>query len=245
MSLPPLQELQLTHSSVGIGGHVLHGGQGYGSHTDGLLVDFLIGAEVVLANGDLVTANENENPDLFWALRRAGMSFGIVTSLQFRTIPAPPENVLFYYPYFWHQAQARAGWDAWQNYCGGFTTPQIPAEMNIRWVIVKDGGPMNSTLLFLLEGAYHGSAADFLAAAAPLLNALEAIGGLNSSIRGVGTYELGWIDALTYANSNGLYDNWDNGQDDLSTPLNYTAVSYESAVKFIRILLTSCSILLL
>jgi hypothetical protein len=97
--------------------------------------------------------------------------------------------------------------------------------MNIRWVIVKDGDPTNSTLLFLLEGAYHGSAADFLTAAAPLLNALDAIGGLNSSIRGVGTHELGWIDALTYANSNGLYDNWDNGQDDLSTPLNYTAVS--------------------
>jgi hypothetical protein len=115
--------------------------------------------------------------------------------------------------------------------------------MNIRWVIVRDGDPTNSTLLFLLEGAYHGSAANFLTAAAPLLNALEAVGGLNSSIRGVGTHELGWIDALNYANSNGLYDNWDNGQDDLSTPLNYTAVSYESDTTFIRTLLILPSML--
>jgi hypothetical protein len=207
--------------SVGIGGHVLHGGQGYGSHTYGLLLDFLIEAELVIADGSVITASETENSDVFWALRGAGMSFGIVTSLKFRTIPAPPENVLFYYPYSWNQTQARAGWDAWQAYCGGYTSPQIPVEMNVRWVIVKDSG---DNLLFLLEGAYHGSNVDFLTAIAPLLNSLNAIGGFQESVRGVGVHQLGWLDALLYANSNGLYNNWDNGQT-LDTPLNYTAVS--------------------
>jgi FAD/FMN-containing dehydrogenase len=178
----------------------------------------------VVANGSVITASENKNSDVFWALRGAGMSFGIVTNFKFRTIAAPPQNVLFYYPYNWNQTQARAGWNAWQDYCGGYTEPQIPAEMNIRWVIVK--GSDSNSLLWLLEGAYHGSNEDFLVAVAPLLNALNAIGGLQATTRGVGVHQLGWRDALLYANSNGLFSNWDNGQT-LDTPLNYTAVSQD------------------
>ncbi|CZR66617.1 related to reticuline oxidase precursor; berberine bridge enzyme [Phialocephala subalpina] len=216
---------------VGIGGHVLHGGQGYGSHTYGLLLDFLIEADIVLADGSLVTTSETQNPELFWALRGAGMSFGIVTSLKFRTIPAPPQNILFYYPYSWNQTQARAGWDAWQAYCGGETTPVIPLEMNVRWVINND---TEGRLLFLLEGAYHGSEEDFLDAIGPLLDELAKIGGFEEDVRGVGTHELGWLDALLYANSNGLFSNWDNNQT-LETPLNYTA----HATFFAKSLMTS------
>ncbi|KUJ09586.1 FAD-binding domain-containing protein [Mollisia scopiformis] len=200
---------------VGIGGHVLHGGQGYSSHTYGLLLDFLVSAEVVLANGSVATASNTSNPDLFWALRGAGMSFGIVTSMEFRTIPAPPENILFYYPYLWNQTQAHAGWDAWQAYCGGETTPIIPPAMNVRWVIV-DGD--DGLLLFLLEGAFHGSIEDFDLSIAPLIDVLDEIGGFQGNVTGV----VGWLDALLYANSNGLYSNWDNNQT-LETPLNYTA----------------------
>jgi hypothetical protein len=94
--------------------------------------------------------------------------------------------------------------------------------MNIRWVLGKDSG---DNLSFLLEGAYHGSNEAFLAAIAPLLNALSAIGGYQASTRGVGPHQLGWLDALLYANSNGLFKDWDNGQT-LDTPLNYTAVSH-------------------
>jgi len=59
------------------------------------------------------------------------------------------------------------------------------------------------------------------------LIALSAIGGFQASVRGVGVHQLGWLDALLYANSNGLYNNWDNGQT-LDTPLNYTAASHPS-----------------
>ena len=58
-------------SSVGIGGHVLHGGQGYGSHTYGLLLDFLVEAELVIANGSVITASDKQNSEVFWALRGA------------------------------------------------------------------------------------------------------------------------------------------------------------------------------
>jgi len=55
-------------SSVGIWGHIFHEGQGYGSHTYGLLLDFLFEAEPVTADGSVITASENENSDVFWAL---------------------------------------------------------------------------------------------------------------------------------------------------------------------------------
>jgi len=204
---------------VGIGGHVLHGGQGYSSHTYGLALDFLTEAEVILANSSVVTASTTENPDLFWALRGAGMSYGIVTGLKFRTIAAPPENVLFYYPYIWNRTQAFAGWDAFQSYAAGLTSPQIPVEMNVRIVIVNATGAVDN-LLFILEGAYHGSTTDFLAAIAPLTAVLNATGGLYEANTGV--YQLGWLDALLYANNNALFTGLDNGEV-LETPFNYTA----------------------
>ncbi|KAG4441737.1 hypothetical protein IFR05_002780 [Cadophora sp. M221] len=203
---------------VGIGGHVLHGGQGYSTHTHGLLLDHLISATVILPNSTLVTVSRTHHSSLFWALRGAGMSFGIVTSLQFLTLPAPPQNILFYYPYLWTEPQARLGWDAWQSYCGGLI---MPREMNIRWVVANYGGGF---AVFLLEGHYHGSQADFDLSIAPLLSALGKIGGLQEGIRGVGAHALGWIDALLYANNNGLFNDLGSGEP-LETPLNYSVHS--------------------
>ncbi|KAL5327899.1 hypothetical protein ACEPPN_005605 [Leptodophora sp. 'Broadleaf-Isolate-01'] len=204
-----------------LGGHVLHGGQGYSTHTHGLLLDRLISATLILPNSTLTTVSRTQHSSLFWALRGAGMSFGIVTSLQFLTLPAPPQNILFYYPYLWTEAQARLGWDVWQSYCGGFTTPIIPREMNIRWVVASYGGGF---AVFLLEGHYHGSQADFDLAIEPLLSALGKIGGLQESVRGVGAHALGWLDALLYANNNDLFGDLGSGET-LETELNYTAHS--------------------
>lgn len=202
---------------VGLGGHILHGGQGYSSHSHGLALDFMVEATVVLANSSIAKASLTHNTDLFWALRGAGMSYGVVTEFKLSTFAAPPENILFYYPYLWNKTEARAGWDGFQKYCGGFTCPVIPTAMNIRVVIVKYA---DDDLLFLFEGAFHGSQADFEAAIAPFLAELENIGGFESNL--AGNYSLGWLDSLLYANSNGLFSNWNNGQV-LETPLNYSA----------------------
>lgn len=164
-----------------------------------------------------MTASATSNPDLFWALRGAGMSYGIVTSFKFRTFQAPEDNVLFYYPYHWTREQAGPGWTAFQEYTAGRTTPVIPQGLNIRFVIVKDSGDV---LLFLLEGAYHGSLEDYLVAIQPLLDSLNAIGGLNETL--VVEKSVGWLDSLEYANSNALYSDWDNGET-LVVPFNYTA----------------------
>ena len=70
--------------TVGIGGLALGGGIGFLVRKNGLTIDDLLGAEVVTADGELLEVDEENHPDLFWALRGGGGNFGVATRLRFR-----------------------------------------------------------------------------------------------------------------------------------------------------------------
>jgi FAD/FMN-containing dehydrogenase len=80
-------------STTGIAGVTLGGGIGYLARAHGLSCDNLLSARVVTAAGELVTASDEENRDLFWALRGGGGNVGVVTDFTYRMHPIP-ENVL-------------------------------------------------------------------------------------------------------------------------------------------------------
>ncbi len=86
-------------SHTGVAGVTLGGGIGFLMRKHGLVVDNLLAAEVVTAEGSIVRASADEHPDLFWALRGGGGNFGVVTSFRFALHPLGPAVIAG--PVFW------------------------------------------------------------------------------------------------------------------------------------------------
>ena len=76
-------------STTGIGGLTLGGGEGWLMGRYGMSVDNLLGAELVTADGDVLTVRADEHPDLFWAIRGGGGNFGIATALEYKLHHVP------------------------------------------------------------------------------------------------------------------------------------------------------------
>ncbi|MGW1938705.1 FAD-binding oxidoreductase [Streptomyces goshikiensis] len=80
-------------STTGLGGYVLGGGSGWVDRKFGLAVDNLLGVELVTADGQVIEATAEENPELFWALHGGGGNFGVATSLTLRLHDLPVFSV--------------------------------------------------------------------------------------------------------------------------------------------------------
>src|SRR5262249_36204888 len=90
-------------STTGVGGLTLGGGIGHLSRACGLAIDNLLEVDMVPADGRFVTANEQQHPDLFWAVRGGGGNFGVVTSFLFRLHPI---STVYAGPMLWHMDKA-------------------------------------------------------------------------------------------------------------------------------------------
>ncbi|MDX1479378.1 MAG: FAD-binding oxidoreductase [Saprospiraceae bacterium] len=132
------------NSTTGIAGLTLGGGFGWLTRKHGVTVDNLLSADVVTAEGQLVRASVDENPDLFWGIRGGGGNFGIVTSFEFALHPVGPEIFagLIVFPF----SQAKSVLQQYRAYA-----PTLPEEANT-WAVLRKAPP----LPFLPESV-HGT----------------------------------------------------------------------------------------
>src|SRR5258707_8345637 len=133
-------------SAVGMAGLALGGGYGPLIGRFGLALDNLIAADVVLADGRIVTAERDQEEDLFWALRGGGGNFGVVTAMRIRLHDLP--NVvsgMLVYPF----SEAKT---VLRRYAGA--VPSMPDELTVQVGAVtgRDGVPV-----ILLVPTWSGS----------------------------------------------------------------------------------------
>jgi FAD/FMN-containing dehydrogenase len=150
-------------STTGVAGLTLGGGSGWLERRFGLACDNLLSVDLVTADGRSVTASEDENPDLFWALHGGGGNFGIATSLTFRLHEVP--SVVFAL-LLWPAAAGREVSGAYRElaerapdeagggiiYLTGFEDEFVPAEMVGKLacgVVVTYAGPEGEAHEFL------------------------------------------------------------------------------------------------
>jgi FAD/FMN-containing dehydrogenase len=138
-------------SDTGVAGLTLGGGYGWLRRKHGLSCDSLIEAELVTADGSVVKASADENPDLFWAIRGGGGNFGIVTSFTFELHDVGPEVAFAatFYP-LEDAGEIMRGWrdyvesapDEVTSVCVTLTfpaNPELPEAVHDRPVIIVGG----------------------------------------------------------------------------------------------------------
>jgi FAD/FMN-containing dehydrogenase len=116
-------------TTTGIGGFTTGGGYGWTSSKYGLTCDNLLSAEVVLADGSVVTASERENEDLLWGIRGGGGNFGIVTEFELRLHRLGP--IVLAGLALWALDRAPDVLPAWRDYVDA-----APDELSTACVIV-------------------------------------------------------------------------------------------------------------
>jgi FAD/FMN-containing dehydrogenase len=131
------------NSTTGIAGLTLGGGFGWLTRKYGMTVDNLISAKMVTADGRKIQVSEEENADLFWAIRGGGGNFGVVTQFEFALYPVGPEILagLLVFPI----DQAKQVLEKYREF-----VKSAPEELSI-WVVLRKAPPLP-----FLPVAVHG-----------------------------------------------------------------------------------------
>ncbi|BCL33180.1 FAD-binding oxidoreductase [Streptomyces aurantiacus] len=128
-----------TAGSVGMAGLTLGGGYGPLSGRFGLALDNLVSADLVLADGSVVTVDDEREPDLFWALRGGGGNFGLVTALRVRLhrVPTLLSGIVMY------------SWDQAATVLAGLAdaVPETPDELTVQFGVLR--GPGGDPVVFV------------------------------------------------------------------------------------------------
>jgi FAD/FMN-containing dehydrogenase len=157
-------------ASTGVAGLTLGGGTGYLTRKYGLTIDNLLEADVVLADGRVVTASSSQNADLFWALRGGGGNFGVVTSFVFQ---AHPVSTVFAGPIFWEATHARAIMQAYRDFIGA-APEELGIFVGLKTVPSVDPFPKDywGRRACAIIGSYAGPGAEAQLVLTPLLKSL-------------------------------------------------------------------------
>ncbi|KAF8182596.1 glucooligosaccharide oxidase [Pholiota molesta] len=148
---------------VGFGGHAAYGGFGFTSRLWGLTVDTILAIDVVLANGTISTVSQKNNPDLFFALRGSGASFGIATAYTVRTFPAPPTATIFSYNWQLTAHGAAAALSLYQSFV---LTAPLPPTFGAEIVITP--GAVQGNVSIGLAGGWYAPFEELNATLGPL-----------------------------------------------------------------------------
>lgn len=171
-----------TVSTTGVAGLTLGGGVGYNMRRCGATVDSLLACDVVTADGRVVRASHDENPDLFWALRGGGGNFGVITHFEFRAHSIPETVSAGFIPFTIDQAATvLAGLRAFMptaprelGMIGALTQcpplPPIPADIHgapCLLLVVVYTGPQEESDALMAQLAALGDAAAVAVAPTP------------------------------------------------------------------------------
>jgi FAD/FMN-containing dehydrogenase len=155
------------NSTTGIAGLTLGGGFGWLTRKYGMTIDNLVSVDMVTAEGKKIRASENDNADLFWAIRGGGGNFGVVTQFEFQLFPVGPEIVagLIVFPF----AQAKQILAHYRQFVHA-----APEELNV-WVVLRKAPPLpflpqtvHGKEVVLLPIFYSGAVAEAEKRIAPL-----------------------------------------------------------------------------
>jgi FAD/FMN-containing dehydrogenase len=140
-----------TCPQVGIGGHATIGGLGPTSRMWGSALDHVEEVEVVLANSSVIRASEKQNSDVFFALKGAGASFGIITEFKVRTEAEPGESVLYSYSIQAGNAAAKA--NAFKKWQALIADPNLSRKFASQFIL--------SELGVIISGTFFGPESEF------------------------------------------------------------------------------------